>query len=379
MKTALLISNNQEINHRVEQSLKTKQIDCVTCLDAQNAIINLSSLVTYDYLFITIDIGDIDGWRLARIIRSGVFCTAADAPIAIITENPRYKVDELAAKLFEVNSILTIEDLETDQLRFEHFLNHVEDLNALPSLLLIEDTNDVSDLVKRGLKNLFHIDSVGSGEEAINAISEKDYDLILLDYMLPNMSGDKVLTEIMVIKKNQKVIVNTAFGSVDLANKFLLQGAIDYLQKPFSVNQLREICTKALLREDIVESQLQVSNNLLQVDLLKKQIQTTATLAEQVLNHIERVAIVCNSYGQILFINQPYEKLTGYKRTEQLGKHIEDISTFEKGMNFSDLANRSGHYFQLKMRKFKAEDEVYQSVKSLKLSEPPELQICFFV
>ena len=106
-------------------------------------------------------------------------------------------------------------------------------------LLLVEDEIGLSNFLIRGLKyEGYQIDHAATGEDAINLIQENNYDLIILDLILPKMSGEDVLKELRNQQKMTPVIVLTALDDVDTKIKLLNTGADDYLVKPFSFVEL---------------------------------------------------------------------------------------------------------------------------------------------
>jgi DNA-binding NtrC family response regulator len=94
-----------------------------------------------------------------------------------------------------------------------------------------------------------------NGEEGIKKATETAYDLILLDLELPGINGMKVLEKLEDYSGD--VIIITGYGTVDTAVEAMKKGAIDYLQKPFSPEEIREVVS------DVLENkQQQVDENI---------------------------------------------------------------------------------------------------------------------
>jgi len=85
-----------------------------------------------------------------------------------------------------------------------------------------------------------------SGREAIDVISKENFDLILLDYKMPDFNGLDVLTEIRKVEAKTPVILMTAYGTTDLAIEAMKRGAYDYLVKPFEHKDLTHVVGEAL-------------------------------------------------------------------------------------------------------------------------------------
>ncbi len=106
-------------------------------------------------------------------------------------------------------------------------------------LLLAEDTRDLNRALSMVLAHEnYEVDSVYDGEEALAHIRSESYDGIILDIMMPKMSGLEVLTEIRKINIVTPVLLLTAKAEVDDRVAGLDAGADDYLTKPFAMKEL---------------------------------------------------------------------------------------------------------------------------------------------
>ena len=114
-------------------------------------------------------------------------------------------------------------------------------------ILLVDDEANVrtvfSDILK---KESYLVKEAKDGPEAIKAIDEETFDLALVDLRMPNMDGIEVLENIKKRKPEIPVIVYTAYGSITSAVEAMRKGAFDYLNKPFSPQQLKSNIKKAL-------------------------------------------------------------------------------------------------------------------------------------
>ena len=106
---------------------------------------------------------------------------------------------------------------------------------VLKHILIVDDDVYIGNLLQEVLeKEAYYITRAYSGTEAILALAQKKPDLILLDLMLPGMSGEDVLSKI----KGIPVIVLSAKSDVDSKTSLLLGGAVDYVTKPFHPKEL---------------------------------------------------------------------------------------------------------------------------------------------
>ena len=106
-------------------------------------------------------------------------------------------------------------------------------------ILAIEDDQTVGQYVKRGLEEQrFHVDLAVDGLEGLRLASGGQYDLIILDLRLPEMSGLEVLRNLRDRGLTVPILVLTAQDTVDFKVQALRTGADDYVTKPFSFEEL---------------------------------------------------------------------------------------------------------------------------------------------
>src|SRR3990167_6352063 len=117
-------------------------------------------------------------------------------------------------------------------------------------ILLVEDEQKLADALAKGLAHEgYTADIVGDGKKAVTRISlhRNDYDLMILDLMLPSMDGLEICRQAREMNITIPILILTARAETDTKVKLLLAGADDYLVKPFSFAEL-SARLQALLR-----------------------------------------------------------------------------------------------------------------------------------
>jgi len=114
------------------------------------------------------------------------------------------------------------------------------------SILVVED----EDIMRESLVDWFSsedhkVDAVDDGEKALKDFNLDQYDVMIVDLKLPGQDGLSVLSEVRVKNPKTKVIIITAYPSVDTATEAMRRGAVDYLAKPFELERLGASITKA--------------------------------------------------------------------------------------------------------------------------------------
>lgn len=107
------------------------------------------------------------------------------------------------------------------------------------NILVVEDSKTLRESLKDGLAKLgYGVDAVGDGREGLEYARLKDYDVIVLDLMLPVLDGLSVLQQLRAAKKMTHVLILSARGQVEDRVRGLQLGADDYMIKPFSFDEL---------------------------------------------------------------------------------------------------------------------------------------------
>ena len=139
-------------------------------------------------------------------------------------------------------------------------------------ILVVEDEKDLNNIITKHLKkNNFSVDGVFDGEEALEYLSYGDYDVIILDVMMPKMNGYEVVKNLRANKNETAVLMLTARDGIDEKIKGLDLGADDYLVKPFDFRELLARI-RALVRRKYgnISNELQIDD--LVVDTSKKTV-----------------------------------------------------------------------------------------------------------
>jgi DNA-binding response OmpR family regulator len=106
-------------------------------------------------------------------------------------------------------------------------------------ILVVEDEPGILDFIERGLRRMGHEVLVAAdGARGLEFAQDPAVDLVILDLMLPELSGDEVLRQLGPLRPDLPVIVLTARGEVEDRIAGLDAGAVDYMVKPFSLDEL---------------------------------------------------------------------------------------------------------------------------------------------
>jgi len=154
-------------------------------------------------------------------------------------------------------------------------------------ILVIDDEVSILEVIKLGLEEAgFRVDVFSDPIEALNRFSESNYDAVLSDINMPEMSGLEVLRRCKKIKSESVVILITAYSSLDSAIEAIRGGALDYIRKPFRMEELILRLNEALDRIRIKKS----LKNLREEKLEEFRIISVNDKMKQIREKIKKVA-----------------------------------------------------------------------------------------
>lgn len=133
-------------------------------------------------------------------------------------------------------------------------------------ILIVDDEEIVIRSCRRILgDSMFVVDSANDGQDALRKVDETEYDLMILDIMMPGIDGLEVLQHVKERHPDVDVIMMTGLSEIQTAVKAMKLGAFDYLSKPFDPDELKLVVDRALERR-----QLQQENRKLKTEVSSK-------------------------------------------------------------------------------------------------------------
>jgi diguanylate cyclase (GGDEF)-like protein len=257
-----------------------------------------------------IDIGAIDGWRLARLVRSNVLKCGEKTPIVLLSSTYCERITETTARAYGIDLVLPKEQLtQLPQVIARFQIPDLQDLRR-QAILIVEDDPDIAELAKRIVQANYDVEIATTGPKALEIYNTREFALVLLDVMLPELNGQEVLSEIMRLNAQQSVVVMTAHGGVDIAEQMMLQGAADFVSKPFRAEQLRRVIEVATMREDFLVSNEQFKQKVQLLAGSEDRYKTLSEVHQRVLDHVSTVLMELTSDGMIKFANRAWSELT---------------------------------------------------------------------
>jgi DNA-binding NtrC family response regulator len=121
-------------------------------------------------------------------------------------------------------------------------------------ILVVDDEAVIREALRRILESDGHeAICVNSGHAALEKVQEQTFNLVITDLKMPGMNGIEVLKAIKILQPKVPIIIITGYATVETAVDAIKQGAFDYLSKPFTPKQVKELAQRALDHSKISE------------------------------------------------------------------------------------------------------------------------------
>jgi DNA-binding NtrC family response regulator len=160
--------------------------------------------------------------------------------------------------------------------------------------LVIDDEQIVLDSVSKILTDEdYEVDTSLSGREGLNQAIERDYDIVLTDIRMPDIGGMRVLRDVKRAKPSLPVVIITGYASVKSAVQAMKLGAADYIEKPFTPDQLLKAVDAAL---DTAATQAPEVQDLIHKEEMIKVLERAASDSEFFTNLLEFASDALDEY-----------------------------------------------------------------------------------
>ncbi|MBF0447706.1 MAG: sigma-54-dependent Fis family transcriptional regulator [Magnetococcales bacterium] len=160
----------------------------------------------------------------------------------------------------------------------------------MAKVLLCDDEENLRDLLSLALQDYGHeTQEAANGAQALQWLEKDNWDLFITDLKLPDLSGLELLRRAKHLAPSRPVILITAHASASTAITAMKEGAFDYLEKPFTIEDLHLVVTRSLEQGELVKENVRLKQVLKEKETKREIVANSATM-RQVLDLAQRVA-----------------------------------------------------------------------------------------
>ena len=179
-------------------------------------------------------------------------------------------------------------------------------------VLIIEDSESLRRSLRVGLSNLgFTVDDTGDGSEGLTMALSGDYSLLVLDLMLPSVDGISILKAIRRTEKDIRVLILSARDLTEDKVEGLLNGADDYLTKPFSFEELHVRLLCLMNRGSLNIKNSKIEHGPFSLDIHFKQLKCGGFDVKLTPNEYKIIECLFSNQGKVLSSEKLSEYLAG--------------------------------------------------------------------
>ena len=136
-------------------------------------------------------------------------------------------------------------------------------MNMQINILLVDDEQPIREALLLLLKNAdYRISGCGSGQEAIQHLESEQFDIVITDLFLPDITGIDIHKKAKELSPAIEVILITGHASAETAVRAMKEGAFDYITKPLNIEELRVIITKAIEKQQLLSENISLKKQL---------------------------------------------------------------------------------------------------------------------
>lgn len=171
-------------------------------------------------------------------------------------------------------------------------------------ILVVEDEQKLAGFIHQGLQQAGYLVQISNnGSEALNKAASENFDLILLDLMLPGMTGIEILKNMRAFNISSPVIILSALNGTSQVVEALDLGAVDYIKKPFEWDELLARI-RILQRKIFASDSTRIQINDLTIDLMARQVMRSKTLITLTAKEFALLEYLIRNLNRVVSKNQ---------------------------------------------------------------------------
>ncbi|MFC3033539.1 EAL domain-containing protein [Pseudoalteromonas fenneropenaei] len=320
----LLILNASEAERAIVKKTLSN-LDVFQFIESSDSLdaLQILKVRAVDVIISGLNVGKIDGWRFARMIRSGLLKTPKNTPILLTPPTYCERIAETTARSYSIDAVLPFERQDMlPQVLANVLSTHLEKSSRL-NLLLLEPRESRAAEICQHLALNFACTHVTSPNAALSLYLQNKYAIVLLDATATRAEAAKQLLEnILKHNPNQAIVTIIDNRDADYAEQLLLLGVTDFVREPYDITILSKVCDHAARREDFMVSYAEFADKVEQLSRSEQRYKDLFSAHQRILLHLNTVVMELDEEGKIRFINPAWEQLSGHGIKASLGMSL---------------------------------------------------------
>jgi len=178
------------------------------------------------------------------------------------------------------------------------------EISFMPKILVVDDEK----MIREGSRDVlapdgFEVTLAENGEQGLKMIEKAHFDVILLDLMMPGLSGFDVLSHVKALHPDTSIIVITGYATIENSINAMKKGAFDFIPKPFSPDQLRVVVSKAIEHTSAL-----------------KDIANEKSRMRVLINLLANGVMVTDAEKKVVLANPAFMKIMGFQGDDIIGR-----------------------------------------------------------
>jgi two-component system, OmpR family, phosphate regulon sensor histidine kinase PhoR len=178
-----------------------------------------------------------------------------------------------------------------------------------PMILVIDDEERIREGCRKVLcQEGFDVATADCGELGLKMIEQQHFDIVLLDLMMPSLSGFDVLAQVKALHPDSVIIVISGYATVEHSIEAMKRGAFDFIPKPFAPEQLRILVAKAI---EYTRALQDIANEKSRMRVL--------------INHLRDGVMAVDMEKRVVLANPAFLRMLGYQGTSAIGRNADEV------------------------------------------------------
>jgi PAS domain S-box-containing protein len=347
--TALVVNDDPAQLHLASSILTRDGFDVIACIGAEPALALLAEHAAVDLVVTDLYMPGIDGWRLCRLLRSDAYRAFNTIPIVVVSATfSGADAEKITAQLGADAFVSAPYEPSVLRQTARALLGNVKPKSMTQVLVVYPDPNEAEGLLSIFKGNGYAVTHAATGAEALVCFRRKRPHIVILDYELPDMSGESVLEAIKKPGSATVAIVVTDHTSATHVLELIRKGADSYLPKPALPEYLLHLCESASRQRALLRVE----------ELLELRTRKLRDSEERFRSLFENTGVSIVTYaldGTVVAMNRTLEDLSGRSRDDVIGKSYHRLLT---PAAYSAADEKQRHARVVKLRSWSHEIEL---------------------